>query len=353
MDERRNEIRSNLESFIQMKNIPFASPDLTGNEERYVLEALRSGWLTHHGTFEQKFESAFSEYVGKPSLATSSGTGALHLALLTLGIGKGDEVIVPNLTFAATATTVLAVGATPILVDVDGRGCLEREKIFIGPRTKAIMPVHLYGEDAGDFSEFGVPVIEDSCEALGMVPIRGDLACFSFYANKTITTGEGGMLCGKLANAEQWRNGGFNSDYYHEIPGLNYRMTNLQAAVGLAQLERIDELLSKRLRNASIYASEFQGFGKWLFVIKTEEPKILASFLKEKCIDSRPVFHPLNRMPPFLRPGYFKNSENIWQTGLCLPTGPHLSDEDLERIIETIHEYQHIQRTENRRRQLG
>jgi perosamine synthetase len=306
--------------------VQVSQPDLSGREVEYVTDAVRTGWLTHHGSYEQRFEKMFSDYVGCPALATSSGTAALHLALLSLGIGRGDEVIVPALTFGATATVVLAVGAKPVLCDVTpDKWCLDKNDVSdrITSRTKAIIPVHLYGEDAGAFDDFGIPVIEDSCEALGLVPIRGDMACFSFYANKIITTGEGGMLVGDFGNAEQWRNGGFNQHYYHEVPGLNYRMTNMQGALGCAQMERIDELLADRLECVKRYSERLEGHGKWLFVAKTLNPQGLRKYLAGNEIDSRPVFWPLHKMPPFAESRLMPNAMKAWETGLCLPTGRH------------------------------
>lgn len=330
-------------SFQELKPIYISQPFLQGNEEKYVVDALRSGWLTHHGSYEKKFEQEFSKLVKKPSLATSSGTAALHLALLSLGIGPDDEVIVPSLTFGATASVVKAVGAKPVLVDVDGMGLLDRRMIRINERTKAIMPVHLYGEDAGSYSQFGVPVIEDACEALGMLQVlRADITCFSFYANKTITTGEGGMICGRLGKAEAWRNGGFDEHYYHSVPGLNYRMTNLQAAVGCAQLEQLPTILKKRARVVQRYRENLVGFGKWLFVVRTPSPRDLSKHLKARGIETRPVFYPLHLMSIFAQTGDFTNSELLWKTGLCLPTGPHLSDADVDRIIEGVNEYHQL-----------
>ena len=236
--------------------IPLACPDLRGNERKYLLEAFDSGYLTHQGQFEDRFEAEFGKWIGRPALATSSGTGALHLALLSLGVSRGDEVILPSLTFGATASVVVQVGARPVFVDVDpdtfginwkhARGKVNR-------RTKCVISVHLYGEDAG-IEDIGVPVVEDACEALGIVPVRGHTAAYSFYGNKPITTGEGGMLVGNLGNARQYRDGGFTHDYDQIVPGLNYRMTNLQAAVGCAQLERVEELVAKRLENAARYS---------------------------------------------------------------------------------------------------
>jgi perosamine synthetase len=325
-----------------------SAPVLDGNEVAYVTDAVKTGWLTHHGSYEHKFEALFARIIGRPSLATSSGTGALHLALLASGIGRDDEVIVPALTFAATASVVLAVGAKPVLVDVDRIGCIDPEEIEdkITHRTRAIMPVHLYGNPcdmpsiSGIAKECGLRVIEDSCEALGLVPSTADITCYSFYANKIITTGEGGMICGEFGKAEEWRNGGFDSDYYHELPGLNYRMTNLQAALGLAQLERIDELLLRRLKVVSYYRGNLKGFGRWLFCYQTPEPKKLAQYLKDCDVETRPIFYPLHLLPPFRQPGDYPNAEWVWKNHLCLPTGPHLKEEEQINVLDLIHRFQ-------------
>jgi perosamine synthetase len=327
--------------------IPLASPDLRGNELKYLTECIETGFVTHAGRFERDFEQAFSKRFDTKCIATSSGTGALHLALLSLGIGPGDEVIVPCLTFGATASAVLAVGARPVLVDIhrDTWG-LDKNRIFsvLTKKTRAIIPVSLYGCDPGEFSQFGVPVIEDACEGLGMVPIRGQMAAYSFYGNKPMTTGEGGMLCGDFGNAEQWRDGGFDSDYRNIVPGLNYRMSNMQAAVGLAQLERFDELLKVRLANAGRYAELLPGKGKWLFCVETDNPRALQQQLKENGVDSRPIFTPLHLSPAFrvYAKGKYKVSEEVWSRHLCLPTGPHVTPEQVEKIAGLVNGFNNL-----------
>ena len=252
--------------------IPLVSLELTGNEKKYVNECLDTGYLTYKGKYESLFEKALEDRLGKPALVCSSGTAALHLALLSLGVGPGDEVIIPDLTFGTTGSAVLAVGARPVLVDVepDSFG-LDKNRVFsvLCKKTRAIIPVHLYGLDAGEFGQFGVPVIEDSCESLGCLPPRGRVSCYSFFANKPLTTGEGGALVGQFGNAREWRNGGFDENYCNTVPGLNYRMTNIQCAIGLAQMERWDELVPKRLENAEFYSKHLPGRGKWLFCLKT------------------------------------------------------------------------------------
>jgi perosamine synthetase len=214
----------------------------------------------------------------------------------------------------------------------------------LNKKTRAIIPVHLYGEDAGDFTQFGIPVIEDACESLGMVPIRGQMAAFSFYGNKVITTGEGGMLCGDFGNAKDYRDGGFDQEYRNTVPGLNYRMSNLQAAVGLAQIERFDDLLALRLRNTSLYAAGLPGRGKWLFCVESEDPCGLQRFLKQHKVETRPVFTPLHRSPAFrvYAKGRYRVSDEVWSRHLSLPTGPHVSPEQVEKIIGLIHEFKQL-----------
>jgi perosamine synthetase len=323
--------------------LPLARPDLSGNELKYLTECIETGFVTHAGRFERDFEKAFSDRFKTPCIATSSGTGALHIALLSLGIGPGDECLVPALTFGATAAVVLAVGARPVIVDVrPDSWALDHTRVLasFNKRTRAIIPVALYGKAPGNFRQFGIPVIEDLCEGIGSVPITGNLAAFSFYGNKGITTGEGGMLCGELGNAAAWRDGGFDSDYRNLIPGLNYRMSNLQAAVGLAQLERFDDLHARRVANAQAYKRILKGDGSWLFVAETDNPRETGMKLKELGIETRPVFTPLHLSPAFRQyaKGKYKEAERIWSTGICLPTGPHLTTKEVERIAEVASE---------------
>jgi perosamine synthetase len=307
-------------------SIQIATPRFEGNERKYLNECIDTGWVTYGGRFEAAFELAFAEKFGRLCVATSSGTAALHLALLSLGVRHGDEVIVPDLTFGATASVVMAVGATPVFVDVSHETWgLDKDQVRarVTWKTRAIIPVHLYGEDAGDFSDLGVPVVEDACESLGFVPQRGRMTCYSFYGNKVMTTGEGGMICGEFGNAREWRNGGFDKDYWCRFPGLNYRMTNMQAAVGLAQLERFDELIGIRKRNLEIYNSRLKGKGKWLFVAQVDNPARTAIMLKSHGVASRPVFPPLHRSPAFrsyATGGSFPVSESIYEHGIALPT---------------------------------
>jgi perosamine synthetase len=337
--------------------IPLARPDLGGNEIAYVTDALKSGWISSRGSYVDRFEAEFSGFIGKPALTCTSGTAALHLALLACNLEPGDEVIVPDLTFAATAAAVVQVGAKPVLVDVDEDWLLSPAAVnrAMTKRTRAIIPVHLYGMacDMPGLNMFrhwrGLYVIEDCAESLGEryqgkrgephLGTFGDFACFSFYANKAMTTGEGGMVVGRdLDRVKLFRDGGFRRDgeYFHEVAGLNYRMTNLTAALGCAQLERFDQMYARRKQIVEMYRSRLNGRGTWFFVIDVDDPKAAGAKLKERGIETRPVFIPLHTMPPFRQSGEFPNATKAYERGLCLPTGPHLSDSQVEFIIEEV-----------------
>ena len=323
--------------------IPLAAPDLSEIEERYVLDALRSGYLTHCGVYEPAFEAACERFLGRaPCVATSSGTAALHIALLVLGIGPGDEVLVPDLTFGATAAVVVRCGAKPVLVDIDpetwGIDWQQAERA-ITPRTRAVITVHLYGEDCRVPYEFPVPIVEDACEAFGLVPQRAPLAAYSFYGNKVITTGEGGLLVGAPDSARLYRDGGFTTDYDMVVAGLNYRMTNLQAAIGFAQVQRAPALIARRQANAAFYAEHLPGRGRWLFVAETDRPAQLAEHLKANDVETRPVFRPLHLTQAFKAyapVAKYEQSVAVWEHGLALPTGPHVSQEQREDIVRLI-----------------
>ena len=324
--------------------IRIANPDFTGNEFGNVCQAVHSGWLTHKGPYVKQFEDAFSEYIGQEALACSSGTGALHLALLAAGIGPGDEVIVPDLTFGATASVVINVGATVVLADIDGAWGIDNFEHLITSKTKAVIPVHLYGLRCNMDMVMELAkvhrllVIEDCCEAVDVKPV-GHFGCYSFFANKHITTGEGGMLVGKkLDRARIHRNGGFDGQYFYVVAGLNYRMTNLQAAVGCGQMERLPELLEARYRNAARYKESIKGLGTWLYVAFVSNPLAVMNALKDT-IETRLVFPPLHEQPPFLNNGSFPNTKRASTTGLCLPTGPHVTTDEVDYIIEKVIKY--------------
>jgi perosamine synthetase len=338
---------------------PVAQPDLGGNELKYVTDAVLSTWISSTGKYIDEFESGFAKFSGcKYGVATSNGTVALHLALLAIGIEPGDEVIVPDLTFAATANAVLYCNATPVIVDIDPESwCIDPKEIekAITPKTKAIIPVHLYGQPCDMAAimaiakKHNLKVIEDCAEAHGatfegqVVGSFGDIACYSFFGNKILTTGEGGMC---ITNSEKYndhmrtlRDHGMNKKkrYWHDMLGYNYRMTNLQAALGVAQLERISELIDQRKLVEKQYQEILKDFAfiKWQKKLNKREKvtwlvcawlpeggrELLFEQLKNNGIDIRPFFYPLSDMPIY-KPYVFSNKESkyISERGLNLPT---------------------------------
>ena len=362
------------------RRVPVMEPLLTGNESAYVQECIDSGWISSRGPFVSQFERMIAAYHDVPyALAVSNGTVALHLALTSLGIGPGDEVIVPDLTFAATAGAVVHAGATPVFVDVEpdtwtlGARAVEQA---LTARTRAIIPVHLYGHPC-DMPEImdlarqrGLLVVEDAAEAWGarargrLVGTFGDAACYSFFGNKTVTTGEGGAVlfqdAATFERAHMLRDHGMSRErkYWHLEVGFNYRLTNLQAAVGVAQLERVDAILAHKRSLAIRYAeglaavdgvelpprAEWADPTYWLYTIRLADhaglPRdSLAERLLLNGIETRPVFYPLHSMPAFERycqTPEFPVADTISRSGLSLPSSVALKDEDVSLVIERI-----------------
>lgn len=371
-------------SWAELWRVPVSAPSLGGNELKYVSDAINTNWVSSQGQYISQFERNFAEYVGAEwALAVSNGTCALHLALLVSGVGSGDEVIVPDLTFGASANAVLHAGARPVFVDVDAEtwaldaAQLERA---ITPRTKAIMPVHLYGHPAdmdpvlAIAGKHGLKIVEDCAESLGATyknqntGVIGDLGCFSFFANKVITTGEGGMVTGndpKLkAHVELLRDHGMQKSrrYWHLEPGFNYRMTNVQAAIGVAQLEQIGTFLERRRACVEHYQhglANLEGIILpteaswarsifWLYCIrvvpngKDMNRDILAARLQAHGVDTRPVFPPLHGQPAFHvsagADSEFPVSTQLAATGLCLPMSNDLTTADVDEICRIVRE---------------
>ena len=363
-----------------MRKISFYNPVFRGNESVYVNEALDSGWVSSTGEFIGRFEGGFTTVVGNSSsdcfgVPVNSGTSALILALRSLGIGVGDEVIVPSMTFAATVHAVLVVGAIPVIVDVDlFNWCISSElcERFITKKTRAIITVHLFG-GIGDLWELrqlclskGISLIEDSAEALGSkiggrhVGTIGDIGCFSFYGNKTITTGEGGMVVtgdSSVAERVRWLSSHAMSTgsglYWHEDVGYNFRMTNLQAALGLAQLEQLDNILLAKMRLFQRYRSRLDSrvtfqcldmdvnSSYWVTPILFETEECLMrviSALKGNNIEFRRFFVPLENLPHLSHFCASKctNSKELFSRGLMLPSDPNLSDFDIDAVSEVI-----------------
>jgi perosamine synthetase len=370
-------------SINKIRRISIAAPLLAGNELAYVTECIKTNWISSQGKYVRLFEELFSEYhKDYPALAVSNGTVALHLALVALGIGKSDEVLVPDLTFAASINAIIYTGATPVIVDVDPNSWnlnVDKVESLITPKTKAIMPVHLYGNPCNMEAivalakRYNLFVIEDCAEALGSyyndqpVGIFGDASTFSFYGNKTITTGEGGMIVFKnkevAERAAMLRDHGMKKTkrYWHEEVGFNYRLTNIQAAIGVAQFERLDEFVTAKRRIAKVY-NEFLGFSKyfqlpleeegtvnsyWLYtcLVKPEAPfsrDELIQFLGKNGIETRPVFYPMHIMPPYTIFGKaenLKNSQLISDCGISLPSSVNLSEVELVYICKMIGQF--------------
>ena len=358
--------------------IPIYAPDIGKQEIDNVMECLTSSWISSKGRFIPRFEENFAAYVGAPFAASvCNGTVALHLALLALGIGPGDEVIVPTLTYIASANAVTYTGATPVFCDSDPKTwqmSVDDVAARITERTRAIMPVHLYG-GAGDMEAIcrlaqarGIYVIEDCAEAIGTfisdrhVGTFGDIATFSFFGNKTITTGEGGMV---ISNTEvlhervlhlKGQGLAANRQYWHDVIGYNYRMTNICAAIGVAQLERVDTFLTAKRKIAARYRANlvdmplsFQKESKgtchshWMVTLLLPDPVLrdpLREWLEEQGIETRPAFYPIHTMPMYAHPPQAHSvAEDIAQRGVNLPSWPGLNDEQVDAICKAIREF--------------
>ena len=358
--------------------IPVAAPLLAGNERAYVLECLDSTWISSSGRFLDAFEAAFARFCGVAhAVAVNNGTKALHLALVALGIGPGDEVIVPDLTYIASANAVHYCGATPVFADCEPRTLnidTGRLAPLVTPRTKAILAVHLYGHPADMdplltfAATHGLTVVEDAAEAHGALykgrPVGSLGACgtFSFYGNKIITTGEGGMVvtddAALAARLRLYRGQGVDPQrrYLHPVVGFNYRMTNIAAAIGLAQLERIDAILAARRRVASRYAERLAGLDglhllgaepwavpvPWLVTAlltsggARERDAVMAALQAEN-IDSRPVFYPMHVQPPYRERGAACPNAEIWSArGLNLPTFEAMTETEVDRVCAAL-----------------
>ncbi|BDX07751.1 DegT/DnrJ/EryC1/StrS family aminotransferase [Planctobacterium marinum] len=359
--------------------LPISVPYIAHNEKAYVAKCMETGWISSQGDFVKQFEHDFAKFTGaKFAVSVSNGTAALHLTLIALGIRPGDEVIVPNMTFAATANAVIHCGATPVLCDVDKNtwtlDCQQAEAL-ITAKTKAIIPVHLFGVPADMTSlmnlaaKYQLKIVEDCAQAIGAkvnsdtVGTIGHAGCFSFFANKTMTTGEGGMVTTNDESLFQkllcYRDHGMRKErrYWHEVPGLNYRLTNLQAAIGVAQLEQITHLIETRKNIAQAYrkglddvagvlsATPLNGTSSvtWLssFRFNPEYFKwdidTIVAMLGRQGIETRRFFPVLNIQPPYLNQHrHFKVSDRLAQEGLCLPTWVGLREQDITEVVEQI-----------------
>jgi len=368
-------------------NIPFHKPHITEDELESICKTLKSGWLTM-GPKTVEFENAFRAYIDSQfAISVNSATAALHLALNAVGVGNGDEVIIPTNTFIATAEAVVYSGAKPILCDVEGNyhnidiNLIEQ---LITPRTKAIIPVH-FGGNPCDMDEtknianhFNLKIIEDAAHALPSsyknkkIGTLSDAVCFSFYATKTLTTGEGGMVTtnnSKIAekikiqrlhgiSGDAWKRYGHNNDWYYEVVDLGYKYntTDIQASIGIIQLEKLEWMRDERKKIAEKYKNAFAGKinfiiendqneSSWhLFVIKIGNRDELYQKLKEKKISTSVHFIPIHKHPYYKKTFSFSDedypvSNSIYDSSLSLPIYPGLTDTQIDYIIKNVLKY--------------
>lgn len=367
--------------------IPVCVPLLAGNELNYVTDAVASGWISSSGKYVTRFEEAFARYCGvKHGVATCNGTTALHLAVVALGLGSGDEVIIPDFTMIATAFAVAYTGARPVFVDADERTWnidVARIEERITPRTKAVLVVSIFGNpcDMNAIRRLAekhhLAVIEDAAESHGAeyfgkkTGALADITAFSFFANKNLTTGEGGMVVtdnDELADrCRYFKNLCFPlrapRSYVHDDVGFNYRMSNLHAAIGLAQVEKADEYRAMRIRNAQRYKEDLQGIPgisfqqttagglhvHWMNGILLDPSRFgrtrdeLIGLLHERGIETRPFFVGMHRQPSLRKRGCgpegdFSVSDRLAAHGLYLPSGSGLTQEEIEKVCGAVRE---------------
>jgi dTDP-4-amino-4,6-dideoxygalactose transaminase len=364
-----------------------SSPHMGGTEQKYINEAFSTNWIAPLGPNVDAFENSISSYIGvKHAAAMNSGTSAIHIALILLGVKKGDEVIATSFTFTATVNPIVYQGATPVLIDSEPETwnmCPETLEIAIkdrlskGKKPKAIIPVHLYGMPAnmesimGLANKYEIPVIEDAAEALGSrykgqsVGSFGKMAALSFNGNKIITTAGGGALISdeeKLVVKARYFSTQARDQaphYEHTQIGYNYRMSNILAGIGLGQMEVLDQRINQRRNNFFFYKKGLESFdgisfqeepdesyfsNHWLTTILIDAEKThktredLQKALAKENIESRPLWKPMHLQPIFSNCQKYLNgtSENLFTNGLCLPSGSNLSDEDRIRVLNAI-----------------
>ncbi|QPK63426.1 DegT/DnrJ/EryC1/StrS family aminotransferase [Methylomonas sp. LL1] len=365
--------------------IPVNEPLLDGNEKKYLLECIETGWISSEGPFIKRFETEFAKRFGrKNAVAVANGTAALDIGIETLGIGPGDEVIVPTFTIISCLHQIVRAGATPVLVDccpLTWNMDVSQVESKITSKTKAIMAVHIYGlpvdmQPLLDLAQrHGLKVIEDAAEAHGQTyngkPCGsfGDISTFSFYPNKHITTGEGGMVVtddDELAEqARSLRNLCFQpaKRFVHERLGWNYRMTNMQAALGIAQLERLDEFIRRKREIGELYSellgtlpgvqlplmqTEYAQNIFWVFGLVLDKSQGLTADqamqrLADKEIGTRPFFYPMHLQPVLKKMGFFTNetypvAENLYRYGFYIPSGLALTNAQIEKVAYACRE---------------
>ncbi|MFI6472980.1 DegT/DnrJ/EryC1/StrS family aminotransferase [Streptomyces sp. NPDC050516] len=340
---------------------PVSRPALDGRELEYLTTTVEDGWISSQGPMVQRFERAFAEYNGiAHGVSCSSGTAALTLALRALGIGPGDEVIVPEFTMIASAWAVTYTGATPVFVDCGDDLNIDVTRIEekITARTKAVMPVHIYGRRCDmdavmDIAfQYNLRVVEDSAEAHGIRPV-GDIACYSLFANKIITAGEGGVcltddpkLAGQLAHLRAMA---FTKDhsFLHKKVAYNFRMTAMQAAIALGQVERLDDILETRREIERRYDEGLAGIPGitlmpprevlWMYDLRAERRGELREFLANESIETRLFFKPMSQQPMYFDPDWPSlKAHTFAEDGLYLPTHTELTANDQDFVIDRV-----------------
>lgn len=364
--------------------IPVNTPLLDGNEKKYLAECIDTGWISSEGPFVSRFEELFAARMGRKfGVSASNGSAALDMAIAALGIGGGDEVIMPSFTIISCAAAVVRSGATPVLVDTEPRtwnmdvGQVEDK---IGPRTKAIMAVHIYGlpVDMDPLlriaDSHGLKVVEDAAQMHGQTyrdrPCGsfGDISTFSFYPNKHVTTGEGGMVVTDdsrlLERCRSLRNLCFQSKqrFLHEELGWNFRMSNIQAALGLAQLERLDQFVQKKRRMGARYTELLSDIPQielplaevdyarsiyWVYGIllrdeARSDAKEAMDRLAKEGIGTRPFFWPMHQQPVFKKRGLFQGesypvAERLARDGFYIPSGLGLKETEMAQVSSALH----------------
>jgi perosamine synthetase len=358
-----------------------AEPQLGEEELANVVTAVRSGWISSLGAFIGEFEREFAAFCGaEHGVAVANGTLALHLALAAAGVGPGDEVLVPSLTFVATASAVRYCGATPVFVDSDpetwqlDHAALESK---LTPRTRVIVPVHLYGHPCDmdpilDLARrHGLTVVEDAAEAHGAeyrghrVGALGNVGCFSFYGNKIISTGEGGMCITNdpalVLRLRLLRDHAMDPKrpYWHEVMGYNYRMTNLQAAIGVAQVKKLSAFVEKKRQISRWYVEALAPLAQtgriglhpeapwargvfWMYSVLLADARApvdaVRSRMADRGVDTRPFFHPVHLLPPFATGERLPVAEDLAARGLNLPSGVALESSHVERVAQALGE---------------
>lgn len=359
--------------------IHYTKPSITEKEVEYATDAARNGWGDRCFEYIQRFEELFKQHLGvKYAIATSSCTGALHMGLAALGVGPGDEVILADTNWIASAAPITYLGATPVFVDIlPDTWCLDPQRVrdAITPRTKAIIAVHLYGnlcemnELMAIGKQYGIAVIEDAAEAIGSVyhgrraGSIGRFGAFSFHGTKTVTTGEGGMFVTNDADlyehvltlSNHGRAKGQAKQFWPDMIGFKYKISNIQAAIGCAQVERIDELIAAKRRIFATYQEQLSGLplmlnpepenttnGYWMPSIVVEDrvpfdrEKLLAAFRADN-IDGRVFFWPLSMLPMFEKKPQNTVSYRLYERAVNLPSYHDLTTSDIERVTRHIH----------------